>query len=351
MYSKQLEELIEAALIDGVLTEKEKQILFKKAKAEGIDLDEFEMVLNARALKATQVQQPAHQTKEKKGNIITCPNCGAHVSALAGVCPECGHEFTGIKANSSARLLADKLEKVTPNVGKRADEDDKQASIWNQMATIVSSFPIPNAKDDLFEFAVSMKTKMTIKLGGIASTSKDAGATLMAAYLNKYQESMMKIMTLYSADHIFSDLIGNYKNDVKKAKKAIWWQGHGDNFKWILGFVSWFVILGIIFAVLAIKEERDFAKIDAQYECLLNQINALPVPTKNNCDECTYAIQKIDWQVQYSGSDKFAKDEMTKRKAFYERKNAYIDLLQKQGAKIEKVEIPEESESLLDKLF
>ena len=31
MYSKELEELIDAALADGVLTEKEKQILFKKA--------------------------------------------------------------------------------------------------------------------------------------------------------------------------------------------------------------------------------------------------------------------------------------------------------------------------------
>lgn len=351
MYSKELEELIEAALADGVLTDKEKQILFKKAKAQGIDLDEFEMVLNARLLKVQQPQS-ARPEKEKKGNIITCPNCGAHVSALAGVCPECGHEFTGVKANSSAKLLAEKLEKVTPNVGKRADEDDKQASIWNQMATIVSSFPIPNAKADLFEFAVSMKTKMTIKLGGIASTSKDAGATLMAAYLNKYHESMIKIMSLYSTDSIFSDLISNYKKDVKKAKKTIWWQGHGENLKWIIGFVSVFIIIGILFACLAISEEKDYAKIDAQYESLLNQINALPVPTKNNCEECAYEIQKIDWQVQFSGSDNLAEDEMTKRKAFYERKNSYIDLLQKQGVRIEKVEVPKEPEpSLLDRLF
>ena len=351
MYSKELEELIDAALADGVLTEKEKQILLKKAKAQGIDLDEFEMVLDAKALKVQQ-SQSVRPAKEKKGNIITCPNCGAPVSALAGVCPECGHEFTGVKANSSAKLLAEKLEKVTPHVGKGADEDDKQASIWNQMATIVSSFPIPNAKADLFEFAVSMKTKMTIKLGGIASTSQDAGATLMAAYLNKYQESMIKIMSLYSADDpVFSNLIDHYKKDVKIAKKAIWWQGHGKNFKGVLGSVSIFVILGIFFAFAAISEEKDYAKIDAQYESLLNQIKALPVPTKNNCEECAYEIQKIDWQVQYSGSDNLAEDEMTKRKAFYERKNAYIDLLQKQGVRIEKVEIPEESKSLLDRLF
>ena len=48
MYNEQIESLITAALADGVLTEKEKQILFKKAEAMGIDLDEFEMVLDSR---------------------------------------------------------------------------------------------------------------------------------------------------------------------------------------------------------------------------------------------------------------------------------------------------------------
>lgn len=48
MYNEQIEVLISAALADGVLTEKEKQILFKKAESMGIDLDEFEMVLDAR---------------------------------------------------------------------------------------------------------------------------------------------------------------------------------------------------------------------------------------------------------------------------------------------------------------
>ena len=48
MYNEKIEALIKAALADGVLTEKEKEILFKNAQAEGIDLDEFEMVLDAR---------------------------------------------------------------------------------------------------------------------------------------------------------------------------------------------------------------------------------------------------------------------------------------------------------------
>ena len=45
MYSEELENLIEAALADGELTEKEKQILFKKAQGYGIDLDEFVRII------------------------------------------------------------------------------------------------------------------------------------------------------------------------------------------------------------------------------------------------------------------------------------------------------------------
>jgi hypothetical protein len=56
MYSEKLEKLIEFALADGVLTEKEKQALIKAAKAEGIDLDEFEMVLEAKLYEKTRQQ-------------------------------------------------------------------------------------------------------------------------------------------------------------------------------------------------------------------------------------------------------------------------------------------------------
>lgn len=48
MYDPHLERLITAALADGELSEKKKQILFKNAEAKGIDLDEFEMILEAR---------------------------------------------------------------------------------------------------------------------------------------------------------------------------------------------------------------------------------------------------------------------------------------------------------------
>lgn len=103
MYNEQIEVLISAALADGKLTEKEKQILFKKAQAQGIDLDEFEMVLDARLVeleKAENAKAAASAPKSTKyGDVRKCPVCGAMVPALAGTCPECGYEFSGVDAN------------------------------------------------------------------------------------------------------------------------------------------------------------------------------------------------------------------------------------------------------------
>ena len=122
LYNEQIEALIDAALADGILTEKEKQILFKKAQAEGIDLDEFEMVLDARLveLQKKQKAEGGHSApkSDKFGDVRKCPSCGALVPALAVSCPECGYEFSGVSSSSSSvtattSLRTAKLSTVT----------------------------------------------------------------------------------------------------------------------------------------------------------------------------------------------------------------------------------------------
>lgn len=61
LYDAQLEKLIDLALIDGTLTDKKKQILIKKAEQMGIDLDEFEMVLEAKLYSKNQENPKKHK--------------------------------------------------------------------------------------------------------------------------------------------------------------------------------------------------------------------------------------------------------------------------------------------------
>jgi hypothetical protein len=98
MYNEQLEKLIEMALMDGELTEKEKQILFKKAESFGVDLDEFEMVLEAKLFEKQKSDKPvtAAPKSNKLGDVKKCPACGAIAETFATKCQDCGTEFRNI---------------------------------------------------------------------------------------------------------------------------------------------------------------------------------------------------------------------------------------------------------------
>ena len=101
MYNEQIESLINLALADGELTEKEKQILFKKAESTGIDLDEFEMVLDAKLFEKQQTLKSAAPIvttpkSDKFGDVKKCPACGAIVQSFATKCSDCSTEFRNI---------------------------------------------------------------------------------------------------------------------------------------------------------------------------------------------------------------------------------------------------------------
>ena len=205
MYNDELEQLIDAALADGVLTDKEKQILFKKAESFGVDLDEFEMVLDARALKAQQAQQPVRPAKEKLGNIVTCPACGAHIPGGNAVCPECGHVFNNIEANSSVTRLNKRLEEVEKKYSKK--EKKTKQSFWDadttdcdrddEMARVVNRFPIPNSRGDLLEFLPWLKSQAEMKYDGSNNSYIDACRA-------KYKECVLKARTTFQNDPAFA---------------------------------------------------------------------------------------------------------------------------------------------------
>ena len=85
MYSEELEALISAALADDCITEKERQVLIKRAEAEGVDRDEFELVLDSRIILANK-----KKTTEQKSLSVTHP----------------GITFTGITAHYPTLIFA-----------------------------------------------------------------------------------------------------------------------------------------------------------------------------------------------------------------------------------------------------
>ncbi len=178
MYNEQIENLINLALADGELTEKEKQILFKKAEALGIDLDEFEMVLDAKLFekqtpKKTETPTSAPKS-DKLGDIKKCPSCGSIAESFSLKCDECGYEFRNVEANQSVKKLTEELARIDSEFhsktsiksksifndavdeyitkeDRKEEEEKRKKELYTRQSEAIKNFPIPNTKDDILE--------------------------------------------------------------------------------------------------------------------------------------------------------------------------------------------------------
>ena len=160
MYSEKMEQLIKATLADGVLTEKEKLVLFKRAQEEGIDLDELEVVLDARLveMKKDEMEKAATSVPKstKYGDLRKCPACGEIINNGIAVCGYCGYAFTESNSNEykeklcNALIDIDEKHKMTDLSGK--SEIFKMKEKATLKGTLIANFHVPNTRADLLDF-------------------------------------------------------------------------------------------------------------------------------------------------------------------------------------------------------
>ena len=241
MFSKELESVIEAALADGVLTDKERAVLHKRAAEEGIDPDELDVVIEGRLAKMKREEdwlRPASPS-DKFGDVKKCPRCGEPVEPMAVKCSACGYEFRNVEALKSSQRLAEKLEaideayrgkKIEHNVGFGIKEDRTRFDILREKDTAIKNFPIPTTKEDLLDFAISMQSKWK---------SDDGYSGLRSAYKAKYDECVNKAQILFPNDPMFQGVFEQHQAD-----KKINWANMSTATKVLLGLV-----LFIIFCV------------------------------------------------------------------------------------------------------
>ena len=148
----EIEKLIDLALADGQITEKERNVILKKAAEFGVDADEVEMTLDG---KLHQLEASKTKQKEKVGNIKTCPACGASINSMELNCNSCGHEIVNKKSNASLTAFLNKFENIN-NEGSKdlkfGTAHIKQQNLVQGKNELVQNYPIPNNKEDLMEF-------------------------------------------------------------------------------------------------------------------------------------------------------------------------------------------------------
>ena len=183
----EIEKLIVLALADGQITEKERNVILKKAAEFGVDADEVEMTLDGKLhqLEASKPKAEAlgidkdevemildgrlHQLeaskpklKQEVGSIKTCPACGASVKPFTEECSGCGHVFRH-----------DSLNKLTSEI-KNSSYD---------LVSQISMHAIPINREALIEF-------LTFSYGN--ANNKALGFELRSAWNSKFNEALEK---------------------------------------------------------------------------------------------------------------------------------------------------------------
>lgn len=252
LYDEKIESLISAALADGVLTEKEKQVLFKRAQAEGIDLDEFEMVLDARLVELEKAEKEKAEKSAPKsnklGDVRKCPQCGAVIGSFQMTCPECGFEFSGIGPNKFVEKFSLELQKRLEN------QDDDMGSLFEMFDTsgmykekrqnraiikaetiFVKNYPLPMTKEDCVEMLNYILPRTHL--------SGSTGAT--RAWRHKFYAILSKLEHENRGNQKIQELVISYKEQAKMSKFGlfiIWYKSLSSFVKTILWLVVFYAV-------------------------------------------------------------------------------------------------------------
>ena len=151
------------------------------------------------AIEATQNETASEQSIRK------CPICGGALRSLKVCCPYCGAEVAMRQASGAIKELAEKLEHT---------ESDKKKIL------IIKSFPIPNTREDIFEFMMLASSSFNAEL----HVKKSGVEDITDAWLAKIEQCYNKALLAFSDGRDLASIEKFYskiKADVEAHKSSI----------------------------------------------------------------------------------------------------------------------------------
>lgn len=302
-----IEDQIDGMIAKGYVTEADIDAVYQKLD---ISYPEAKSYLNNRLAERQREEKLAAEENEilhkqveaskiksgKRGVVQTCPNCGATVQAGNAKCPECGYAFAGVEAVSSAAELDRRLSRIRAT-GEEADE---------QRAHIVSSFPIPNTREDMFEFLAATEQKAFNRY-------KDGEETALGkAYYEKFIEALNKAKISFPDDPATK----MFEEKLAKDKKRFRWNLP----KMIIAFILGLGLIGVLVCIPDWISSNNHANIEKEYsewaasknaeiETYSDDLNAkldeIPTPTAKNWEECMNQLNRVTWRKHWAVEEKY----------------------------------------------
>ena len=144
----------------------------------------------------------SHRNAVYAGELHKCPNCGEILDSFTAECPACGYELRGSKASGAIHEFALRL-------GQTENEEQK--------INLIRIFPIPNAKEDIFEFMILASSNFGTRNHSDASNASQL--PLVDAWLAKFEQSYQKAILLLRNDRDFSKIQKLYDEGCEKIAK------------------------------------------------------------------------------------------------------------------------------------
>ncbi|MEY8319310.1 zinc ribbon domain-containing protein [Oscillospiraceae bacterium 50-58] len=245
------------------------------------------------------------QTQRRKvfeGDIRECPNCGTPLNAFDLVCPTCGHEIRNREVSTAVQRFAKEIaeleaERDSPIIltpegtadGKSSKNARRKAreQIDRKIASYIQNFPIPNTKEDLFEFLILSSSN--ISEDHYSDRISKGQKTISDAWKSKFEQAYQKAKVSFGKTPEFEKIDAMYqakqKSEKQKKKVEEREKRKAKRHKTIGEILSWagLILLPVVLWIFVfhmddidgkkISEEnlRLGAIVDEIYECIGNE--------------------------------------------------------------------------------
>lgn len=172
MYSKELEELISSVLADGVITAKEREVLHRRAEAEGFDPDELDVMIDGRLVTEQKDQNSADITIKNnkwKDEPTDYPRVSELLEALQHI--------------------------------RRSTSDPALCLL--RMKSAIARFPIPKSQNDIMQFltlCIPFTKKKSKKL--FANKKEKLDTDLHNSLLSSWKDKCTEVILEARLEHL-----------------------------------------------------------------------------------------------------------------------------------------------------
>lgn len=216
--------------------------------------------------------------QEYAGKIIKCPRCGESLASFQTICPTCGHEIREYHVSSVVKEFSSKLEAIDalPILTQRRvlfknNKSDELTEREKRKIDLIRNFPIPNTKEDLFEFIILASSNINAERYDDYETMSESKKSVSDAWAAKFEQAYEKAKLSFGKTFEFERIQTIY---LQKHKEISTNQKKGSRKKRYLYFGIALMLLAevLIFVFIFSNDSRKIAAENERLEGIVQEI-------------------------------------------------------------------------------